>query len=294
MRPASGRPREERLDALGGERVQLLGERPVRSSRSSPSGSGPREKTSAAAGPAACRRRVHRAAAGRRSPCPRPRRPHRPPRAARGRAPARLARHPALAGHRHAAVERDRGLVDHERPARRDPRAPHLVLRPCLGGVDLLHVDPAARSSSTPPAASGFGSRAPKTTRSTPAARIRVGARRRRALVRARLERDVEGRAARPLACGVERDALGMAAAGLRPSLADDLAVSHDDRADGRLRIRAVAPPARASSTARVEAHARLGRAGGTRAGGPRARRSRAQRRAASPRRRRSRGCWLR
>ena len=53
------------------------------------------------------------------------------------------------------------------------------------------------------------------------------------AVVRARLERDVERRAARALAGRLERDDLGVrAAVPLVPALADDLAVADDDGAD--------------------------------------------------------------
>ena len=54
--------------------------------------------------------------------------------------------------------------------------------------------------------------------------------------MRARLERHVEGRAARRVAGLLERDRLGVAdAVVLVPALPHDLAVSHDDRADERM-----------------------------------------------------------
>ena len=52
-------------------------------------------------------------------------------------------------------------------------------------------------------------------------------------MVRARLERDVEDRAARRLACLLERDHLGVAdAAVLVPALPHDLVLAHDDGSD--------------------------------------------------------------
>ena len=99
-----------------------------------------------------------------------------------------------------------------------------------------------------PPAASGFGSRAPTTTRAIPAAMIRVGARRRRALVRAGLERHEHRRAPRAAAGHSRARPFGVAAALLGHALADDLAVGDDDGADGRLRIGA---PGRVAASAR-------------------------------------------
>ena len=66
----------------------------------------------------------------------------------------------------------------------------------------------------------------------------RVRARRRRAVVRARLERDVHGRAPRTRArCG-KCDDLGMAPLGLGHAFTDRLAVTDDHGADRRLRVR--------------------------------------------------------
>ena len=65
----------------------------------------------------------------------------------------------------------------------------------------------------------------------------RVGARRRAAEMRARLERDVQRRAARPLARLLERRNLGVrrAVSGV-PPFADDLAPAHQHRPDQRMR----------------------------------------------------------
>ena len=105
---------------------------------------------------------------------------------------------------------------------------------------------PAARRRSRPrPSTTGFGSRAPTTTRATPGVDDRVGAGRRAAVVRARLERHVERRTARRVARLLERDRLGVAdAVVLVPALADDLAVAHDDRADDRMMIAGLPAPA--------------------------------------------------
>ena len=85
------------------------------------------------------------------------------PRAARGRAGGSprpvTQREP---GHGHAAVERDRELERHERPAGRDPGAPRLVLRARLERVGVLDLDArcarAARAR-RPPRGSGRASR---------------------------------------------------------------------------------------------------------------------------------------
>src|SRR5581483_931191 len=63
-----------------------------------------------------------------------------------------------------------------------------------------------------------------------------IGTRRRAAVVRARLQRDVERRPARGVAGPLERDRLCVAdAVELVPALPHDLAVAHDDGADERV-----------------------------------------------------------
>ena len=90
---------------------------------------------------------------------------------------------------------------------------------------------PAARSRSSPPPASGFGSRRADDDARDAAAIDGVDARRRSAVMGARLERDVERRAAGALARRLERDDLGVRAARpLVPALADDLAVARRRR----------------------------------------------------------------
>src|SRR5262249_13347955 len=62
-------------------------------------------------------------------------------------------------------------------------------------------------------------------------------------VVGARLHRHVERRAARALACGIQRDDLAVRTAlALVPTLGDDLAVAHDDRADDGIRMCRAAP----------------------------------------------------
>ena len=62
-------------------------------------------------------------------------------------------------------------------------------------------------------------------------------------MVRARLHRQEQRRAARLLPRRLERDHLGMRPAfPLVPTLADDLAVAHDDRPDDGIRIGRAAP----------------------------------------------------
>jgi hypothetical protein len=82
-----------------------------------------------------------------------------------------------------------------------------------------------------------------------------VGARRRRAPVGARLQRDVHRGAARSLARRVERYDLGVPARRLGRPFADDLAAGLDDRADRRLRVRPLTRLAREPDRA-LEAHA--------------------------------------
>ena len=152
---------------------------------------------------------------------------------------ALLAGHPAPAGHGDPAVERDRDLVGDERPAARDPRPPRLVLRARLEAVVELGLDAGLAQPLEPAGRLGVRvARAGHDPRDAGRDR-RLGARRRRAPVRARLHRHVERRAARPLAGRGERDDLAVPAAGLGHALADDLAVRDDDRADRRLRVRA-------------------------------------------------------
>src|SRR4029077_299730 len=85
-----------------------------------------------------------------------------------------------------------------------------------------------------------------------------IGAGRRPAVVRARLERHVEGRALGPIAGLLQRDRLGVAdSVVLVPALADDLAVVLDDRADERM-IRGLPPSALGQLERPLEvAHAR-------------------------------------
>ena len=163
---------QQRLDALGGERAQLVLER----ARAELELGALRQRAAAEREPARLARRVDVARVEAR--VLEPHRAH-PDRDGVGggaqlvHEPARLlARDPALAGHGDAAVERDRRLVGDERAAERDPRAPGLVLAPRLEAVGELDLDARSRSRSSPPCASGFGSSEPATTRAMPAASI--------------------------------------------------------------------------------------------------------------------------
>ncbi len=111
-----------------------------------------------------------------------------------------------------------------------------------------------AAACRAPPAASGFGSRDAGDDARDARGDDRVGARRRRPVVRARLERDVHRRAPRALARLGQRDRLGVAPARLSDALGDDDAVAHEDRADGRLRMRPLVGGARDLDRA-LEAH---------------------------------------
>ena len=98
---------------------------------------------------------------------------------------------------------------------------------------------PAAASRfSPPPATCGNGSRIAVTTRLNASGDNRVGAGRRFALMAAGLERDIHRRALRPLARRRQRMDLGVRPAELLvPTLADHLAILHDDAADHRVRL---------------------------------------------------------
>ena len=221
----------ERRAALEQQRLDALGRRaraaPRRAGPCAARGRGRRaaaraRRRAAAAGRAASRRRARRAAAGRRGPCPPRPRPRPTARAARARAAGSPRRSPsARPGTVTRAVERHRSLVDDERPPLRRPRcatprsarAPRTSRRSSTSTPGRAQtLDPARRLRD-----SGRARRRRRARR--PPARIALGARRRRPVVRARLERHVERRAARALAGGVERDDLGVPAArlGRRP-----------------------------------------------------------------------------
>ena len=116
--------------------------------------------------------------------------------------PARLlAADPALAGDGDAAVERDRDLVGHERAPPRRPRCarPRSAHGPRTSRPARPRRPP-RRSTSRPPPA--FGVRVERAGHDPrdPGREHGLRARRRRAVVRARLHRQVERRPARPLA----------------------------------------------------------------------------------------------
>ncbi len=144
-------------------------------------------------------------------------------------------------GNADAAVERDRDLVRHERPTRRDPSAPLLDLLATAESelvVGELGVD--TRLAEPLEAATVLRVRVelPRDDASDAGCEERVDARRRRAVVRAGLERDVHRRAACLLSRRLERDDLGMRLAlALVPALADDLVPGDDDGPDDRVRM---------------------------------------------------------
>ena len=243
---ASGRPR---AGATGRPRppARAVPRRasPLRSSSSDPSGSGPRPKASRRG----CRRgldvaRVEPRRVG-------AHRPHPDRDGVRGgpqlvHPPARLlARHPAAARDGDAAVERDRGLVRDERTPERLPHAPRLVL-PARGEiVEELDLDPRGAKALEPAAVDDRVRVAGADDDARdPGVDHGVGAGRRAAVVGARLERHVEGRAARGVSGLLERDRLGVAdSVVLVPALPHDLAVAHDDGADEGM-VAGLAPPA--------------------------------------------------
>ena len=153
--------------------------------------------------------------------------------AARGRAGGSPRRRPsATPRHGHPPVEGDGRLVRDERPRRARPRCARprsgrarAISSSPLGELDLdarraQPLEPRPSVSRVRVAGGGHDAR-------DPGRDDRVRARRRAPVVRARLERDVERRAARALAGRLERDDLGVRAAlALVPALADDLAVA--------------------------------------------------------------------
>ena len=131
--------------------------------------------------------------------------------------------------------------------------APRLVLAPRGEIVEELDLDPGV-GEPREAASVDDGVRIARADDDTRDAGFddRVGARRRAAVMGARLERDVERRAARLLARLLERRGLGVAhELVLVPALADDLAVAHDDRADERDGGAVFPRPRSASSSAR-------------------------------------------
>ncbi len=119
---------------------------------------------------------------------------------------------------------------------------------------------PLSRRCSSPPPCSGVRVELAGDDTRDAGLEERIDARRRRAVVRAGLERDVDRRAAGSLAGSLECDDLGVRAAlSLVPAFADDLTVGDDDRADDRIRVRRAAAVLRELDGALQEAglHAR-------------------------------------
>ena len=166
------------------------------------------------------------------------------------RAPSAIERHLEL--HERAAARSRAGC------ARRRSSAPPRTSSPRSTAM------PALRSRRSPrPATRGSGSSMAHTTRAHAGVDDGVGARRRHAVVRARLQRHVHGGAARARAGAGDGLGLGVrAAARLRPAARDHLAgrLIGDDRADRRIGRRAPEPARRQPSAIciiwRVEAGA--------------------------------------
>src|SRR5262245_27760648 len=157
--------------------------------------------------------------------------------------PAFLARPPALPGDGHPPVQRHRSLERHEWPPEPRPGEPRLVLRAGLPEVDEVDLDAGLAQPGDPVA-----SRILRSDHDLRDSRgeDRLDARRRRAMVVARLERHVERRAPRSLPGSRERDHIRVGPApSLMPALADDLTVAGDDRSDDRVRMRRPAPALR-------------------------------------------------
>src|SRR4051812_29033743 len=230
---------QQRLDALHGQRAQLVLER----ARPKLEGRARGERPAAEREAARLARRVDpaRVEAGGggayRAPADRDR--------GRARAelvhepPALLAGDPAPVRDGDAAVEGRRGLVGDEGAAEPRPGQPALDQRPRLEALLDLHVDPGRPEPLGPAARVLARIRGADDDPCDPGREDRVDAGRRAAVVRAGLQRDVERRAARLLPRRLERPNLGVRLAGpLVPALADDLVAVGDDRTDDGVRVR--------------------------------------------------------
>ena len=116
------------------------------------------------------------------------------------------------AGDRDPSVERHGSLVGDERPPFHDPGTPALVLAPRLEALDELDVDALLPEAVEPARGLGVRIGCPGDDAGDAGRDDRVDARRRRAVVRARLHRHVEGGTAGALAGGCERDDLSVPA----------------------------------------------------------------------------------
>ena len=153
---------------------------------------------------------------------------------------------------RRLAVGRDRKLEHDVRAAvAHAPDVAGMIAARLVGAdADIDRDAGGAQPRMALPATSGLGSSSADTTRAMPAAITASAQGGDLAVMRARLERDVERRAARRVAGAAQRLDLGMRpAAGLGPAAADDHAVLDDDRADRGVRPGA-AKPAPAERTA--------------------------------------------
>ena len=243
---------QERLDALRGERTQLLLERAGAQLELRPV----RQRAAAEGEPPWLPRRFDVARVE-------PRRvgahrPHPDRDGVRGGAqlvdapPRVLARHAAAAGDGDTAVDGDGRLVGDERAAKGLPDPPRLVLPARREIVEQLDLD-AGGAKTLEAAAVDDRIRIAGADHDAGDSRgdDGVGAGRRAAVMRARLERHVEGRAACRVSGLLKGDRLGVAdSLVLVPPLADDLAVARDDCADDGM-IAGLPRPRSASSSAR-------------------------------------------
>src|SRR6266511_3776440 len=233
---------QQRLDALLPEPRELLSERPRAKLELGPFGKrATAERQSARLAPHFHVARRQRRIVGANRPHPdRDRVGGRPQLV--DQASALLAGDPARARHRHAAVERDRDLVRHERPPLRDRGAPRLVLLPRLERVDELCLDTCGAQLLE--AASVLRMRVERAGDDArdPGLEQSVDARRRAAVMGARLLRHVQRCSSRPLAGGGDRVHLRVwPAVALVPALADHLPVADEHGPDDRVRVRRAA-----------------------------------------------------
>ena len=153
-------------------------------------------------------------------------------------AAGRLAGHPAPPRDGHPAVKRRRHFVGDERPARRSPCPPGLVLLSGFETVIELGLDAGSAQPLEPPCCFRVRIEAARDDPRDTCRDDRIDARRRRAVMGARLHRHVERRAARSVAGSRKCNDLTVAAAvALGHAFSHNLAVRDDDRAHGRVRV---------------------------------------------------------
>ena len=164
---ASGRPRA----AVTARRRRRARAALPRAGRFAPRAPRDRDRTRAGAAASSRRRRARRVADCRRGPCPSRPPPRRMRRAARARDGATPRRRPSVVPGTTTRPSSETATlyVTNGRPS--DFHVRHASFWTCAAQLSSSSTStPASRSRSIPPAAFGFGSRAPTTTRATPAA----------------------------------------------------------------------------------------------------------------------------